>query len=70
MGSTTVWEVYLKTQEMRNQAIKGIFKVPISAIAKELAIETELAEECAIVLQELDLVQFDINRKEIILSLL
>ena len=67
MGNTTVWDLYLKTQEMRHKTIEDNAPVSIEAIAAKLAIDSETAEECAIVLQKLELIKFNTDRKEITL---
>ena len=67
MRKTTVWEVYQKTLEIRSNAIRESLKIPINAIAKELKIEQDIAEECVLILEQLDLVSFDSNSKEITL---
>jgi len=67
-GQTTVWDVYEKTLEMRSKAIRESLKVSLKTIADELHIEQEIAEECCIVLQQLSLVHFDNERKEIVIA--
>ncbi len=67
-GQTTVWDVYEKTLEMRSKTIRDSLNVPLKTIADELQIEPDIAEECAIVLQQLSLVHFDTERMEIAIA--
>ena len=66
MKKITAWDLFLKTREL-NRISEGNLAVPINTIAKELAIGTDLAEQYAICLQMLDILQFDSSRKEVTL---
>ena len=66
MNNATAWDVYLKTQELSSNK-QDHSAIPIGTIAEALHIGANLAEQYAICLQLLDVVQFDANRKEIAL---
>lgn len=66
MGNNTTWDVYLKTRELCD-SLQQNTPQPISLIAQGLAIDNDIAVECAILLHNLGLVEFDGEKNEIML---